>query len=311
MTPLIIAPVAPYDLALSVRAMRSFAVEQGWEQAQYATAIRIADKPTLLEMRQIGRKPPLVEVRSNRQGHAKDVKRAAEIIICADLDLLPYYRVAHGDPVLGPIVKELRGLKPMRPASLFEMFVIAITEQQISTTASYHIRRRLIERFGEPVDGVWVFPTEDRLSEATIAELMQCGLSHRKAEYVRGLAGRVAGGQLDLEQLQTMSDEEARTLLLEERGLGPWSVDYILVRGMGRPDSVPAGDLGIRSIVGRYLGSGARLTAQGVMRKLAPFKPYRGLAAFYLLAHAWLSLGKRRNLAMSNHSTVQLSKQHG
>lgn len=289
MAPLIIAPLSPYDFELSVRVVRSFASDQEWEQVMYSTAIRVAGKPTLLEMRQVSRKPPLVEVRANRQVNVEDVKRAAERLICADLDLHPYYRVAHSHPVLGPIVMELHGLKPMRPASLFEMLVIAITEQQISMTASYHIRQRLVERFGEPVDDLWVFPTEEQLSRATIAELTKCGLSHRKAEYVKGLAERVSNGQLDLERLQTMPDEEVRALLLEERGLGPWSVDYILVRGMTRPDRVPADDLGIRTIVGRYLGTGARLTAQGVIRKLAPFKPYRGLAAFYLLAHARLS----------------------
>lgn len=309
MTPLIIEPLSPYDFELSVRVVRSFASEQQWEPEVYTTAIRVADKPMLLKMRQVSRKPPLIEVRSNRQSSSKELKRTAERLICAELDLHPYYRVTRSHPVLGPIVKALHGLKPIRPASLFEMFVIAITEQQISMTASYHIRQRLVERFGEPVDDLWVFPTAEQLSRATIAELVKCGLSHRKAEYVKGLAERVASGELDLERLQTMPDEEVRALLLEERGLGPWSVDYILVRGMTRPDSVPVDDLGIRTIVGRYLGTGARLTAQGVIRKLAPFKPYRGLAAFYLLAHARLS--HVRTFSHLHRGKEQVSQQGG
>jgi DNA-3-methyladenine glycosylase II len=106
---------------------------------------------------------------------------------------------------------------------------------------------------------------------------------------VKGVAYKVANGQLDLDRLEAMSDEDVRSLLLQVRGLGPWSVDYFLVRGLSRPDRVPADDLGIRSIVGRYLGRGQRLSPQGTMRKLSPFKSYRGLAAFYLLAYERLS----------------------
>ncbi len=118
---------------------------------------------------------------------------------------------------------------------------------------------------------------------------MICGLSQRKAEYVKGLADKVANGLLNVNQLETMSDEDVRSLLLQQRGLGPWSAEYFLVRGLSRPDRVPANDLGIRSVVGRYLGRGQRLSATGTMRKLSPFKPYRGLAAFYLLAYERLS----------------------
>jgi DNA-3-methyladenine glycosylase II len=118
---------------------------------------------------------------------------------------------------------------------------------------------------------------------------MTSGLSQRKAEYVKGVAQRVANGMLDLDQLEAMSDEDVRSVLLQVRGLGPWSAEYFLVRGLSRPDRVPAEDLGIRSTVGRYLGREQRLSPQGTTRKLSSFKPYRGLAAFYLLAYERLS----------------------
>jgi DNA-3-methyladenine glycosylase II len=127
------------------------------------------------------------------------------------------------------------------------------------------------------------------LGESSIAELMACGLSRRKAEYVGGVAYAVAGGHLDLGRLEAMPDDDVRALLLQIRGLGPWSAEYFLVRGLSRPDRVPADDLGLRSVVGRYLGRGHRLSPQGTLRKLAAFKPFRGLAAFYLLAYARLS----------------------
>jgi DNA-3-methyladenine glycosylase II len=278
MTVLVISSVGPHDFELCLRAARSFSPD-------------LFQDLSVLEMRQIRRKPPTLEIRTPLPNSAPEVKRLARWIIFADLDLRPFYRIAASHPILGTITKELHGLKPMRPASLFEMLVIAITEQQISMAAAYRIRTRIIERYGERVNGLWVFPTPQRLSEGSVAELMTCGLSQRKAEYVKGVAYEVANGLLDLGRLEQMSDDDVRYLLLQIRGLGPWSAEYFLVRGLSRPDRVPADDLGVRSVVGRYLGRGQRLSPQGTLRKLSAFKPYRGLAAFYLLAYARRNVG--------------------
>lgn len=289
MTVLSITPLAPYDFELSLQVTRSFAPEPHDSPTRFSIAVRMGQRPVVLQMHQTQRRPPVVAVHTSQRTSAPAVRQIAEWLLCAELDLQPFYRIAHPHPVMGPIVAQLHGLKPMRPGSLFEMVVIAVTEQQISMTAAYHIRRRLVEHYGERVDGQWAFPTAGQLCGTTIAELMGCGLSQRKAEYVLRLAQRVADGELELDRLPTLPDEEVRVRLLQERGLGPWSAEYILIRGLSRPDRVPADDLGIRTIVGRYLGTGGRVTAQGVMRKLAPFKPYRGLAAFYLLAYWRLS----------------------
>jgi DNA-3-methyladenine glycosylase II len=289
MTILSISSVGPHDFELCLRIARSFSPDLFQDFSVLRTAVRIQDNPTVLELRQVRRDPPSLEISTDLTDSKSEVKRIAKWIVFADLDLRPFYRITASHSVLGPITQGLSGLKPMRPASLFEMLVTAITEQQISLAAAYRIRTRIIERYGDPVDGLWAFPTPRRLGEGSVAQLMTCGLSQRKAEYVKELAYRVANRLLDLDQLEKMSDEDVRSLLLQERGLGPWSADYFLVRGLSRRDRVPAGDLGVRSVVGRYLGRGQRLSPQGAMRKLSSFKPYRGLAAFYLLAYERLS----------------------
>ena len=289
MTLLSISSVGPHDFELCLRIAGSFSPDPFGDFTVLRSAVRIRGNPTVLELRQVRRDPPTLQISTDLPDSTSEVKRIAKWIVFADLDLRPFYRIAASHSVLGPITRELHGLKPMRPASLFEMLVVAITEQQISLAAAYRIRTRIVERYGDPVNGLWAFPTPKRLSESPVAHLMTCGLSQRKAEYIKRLAHRVASGLLDLDRLETMSDENVRSLLLQERGLGPWSADYILVRGLSRPDRAPADDLGVRSVVGRYLGRGARLSPQGTMRKLSPFKPYRGLAAFYLLAFEHLS----------------------
>jgi DNA-3-methyladenine glycosylase II len=186
---------------------------------------------------------------------------------------------------MAEVVRALHGLKPLPPATLFEMAVIAITEQQLSLAAAFRIRSRLIRRFGKPLGDLWVFPSPERLAAASLAELGKCGLSLRKAEYVKDLGRRVAKSGLDFETLREETDERIRDTILSHRGFGEWSVQYILGRGFGRLHSLPSADTGLRRVVGHYFGGGHRLTAEELEDALAPFKPCRGLAAFYLAVH--------------------------
>lgn len=189
---------------------------------------------------------------------------------------------------MGPVAKSLHGLKPLRPASLFEMVVIAITEQQLSLTAAFHIRSRLVARFGTPYAGLWIFPAPETLAETPLEDLMNCGLSRRKAEYIKSLAQRVADGNFDLDALAQKNDADAYVDLVKQRGLGPWSAQYILARGLGRHDCLPSDDVNLRRVVGRYFSRGLNLTPSQLEQALLPFAPFRGLAAFYLSVAARL-----------------------
>jgi DNA-3-methyladenine glycosylase II len=281
-------PKGPYDFALSRRAAASFSPDAAPESDEFRMPVRIGNTLLLLTLRQKSMNPPIIEGRITAKGNVGEAKAIAGRVISAETDLKPFYRAVRTHPVLGPITRRLQGLKPLRPASLFDMFVIAITEQQISLTAAYHIRSRLVERMGESVAGLRAFPSATALAKTPLATLTACGLSHRKAEYIRGLARKVATRELDLNSLEAMPDVDAYKLLIEQRGIGPWAAEYILVRGMGRVDRVPAVDLGVRTVAANYLARGRRLSPLGVKRKLGPFSPYRGLAVFYLLADARL-----------------------
>jgi DNA-3-methyladenine glycosylase II len=203
----------------------------------------------------------------------------------AELDLRPFYALVAAHPVMADVVRTLHGLKPLRPATLLEMAVITITEQQLSLAAAFHIRSRLVRHFGKPLGDLWVFPSPERLAAASLGELGKCGLSLRKAEYVKDLGRRIAESGLDFETLWEETDERIRDTILSHRGFGEWSVQYILGRGFGRTDSLPSADTGLRRVVGHYFGGGHRLTAGELEDVLAPFKPFRGLAAFYLAVH--------------------------
>jgi DNA-3-methyladenine glycosylase II len=284
----------PFDLSLSLRAMRSFGrtvaetamVRSGAtpDDLVLRLGVRVAHVPTLLEIRQAGLSPAVVRAEARPAPASRAALRTlAARIVNADLDLTPFYERAAGHPVFGPLTRSLHGLKGFRPASLFDMLVTAVIEQQISLIAARHIRARLVARFGAEVEGEPVFPAPQTIAAATLEDLTACGLSRRKAEYAAGVAASIVDGALDLDALETAPDGQVRERIVALRGFGPWSADYVLVRGLARPDAVPYDDLGIRSVVGVLLGDGIRPSAEETAALLAPLAPYRGLAAFYLL----------------------------
>lgn len=273
----------PFDLSLSLRAASRFT--GGVAPDKLRIVARVGVRPVILEVSQKRKDPPLLWAASS-SGAGREVRSIAAYVLQTDLDLSPFYEVALRDRRLGPVVRELWGLRPLRPASLFEMLITAITEQQISMRVAEVMRHRLTSRFGGAVDGAPVFPDAGSLKDATLDSLVGCGLSRRKAEYVRGISKMVSSGELDLEALKRLPDDEAFRVLTGVRGVGPWTADYVLVRGMGRLDRVPVEDLGIGRAVGKYLGEGRRVEDPGeVLPLLRPFAPYRGLAAYYLLVH--------------------------
>jgi len=293
MSQVLFRPAGPFDLALCLRVAHRFAPDPAGNSSVLRSAVRIQGTPTVLEIHQVQRDPPILKAHTSRSVSGQEMKGIAGRMIFAEVDLRSFYRHVTAHPILGPITKALRGLHPMRPATLFEMLVIAITEQQISLAAAHRIQAKFLHRFGDPVEDLWAFPTPERIAASSILHLTACGLSRKKASYIRELAQKVERGLLDLTCLETLPDEEVRTLLLQQRGLGPWSAEYALVRGLGRPDRIPLEDLGVRRVVGQYLGRGQRLSPLGVTRKLHPFAPYRGLAAFYLLAYDRLLRSKK------------------
>jgi len=281
-TPILINVVEPYDFAISLKAIRSFqpAVQQA--EPRFRLAASLGKKPAVVEVT-TDDKNRLVAT-SRPPSDSQQLGALVEWVLFTDLDLKPFYRLLSHMPKLTWLTKKLYGLKPSRPASLFEMAVTAITEQQISLAAAYKIRSRVIQRFGEPVEDMWVFPEPQSLAVASLEDLRACGLSRQKSEYIRGLAAKVAAGDLDLEGLKNVDTDQARETIMNIKGFGRWSADYILIRGLARPDCVPVDDLGIRTVLGRYLADGARPSAEETATLLEPFRPFRGLMAFYLLA---------------------------
>ena len=205
-----------------------------------------------------------------------------------------FYRRARKHPFFRPLVKALYGVKPLRPSTVFEMAVIALSEQQLSLNAAIRIRSRLIRALGKKmlVEGkeYHAFPTPQALARRTAKDLRKLSLSIRKAEYLIDLARKVALEGFDLEGLRDRSNEEVISALTSLRGFGQWSAEYLLARGLGRTGVVAGADLGIQNLVGKYLGPGRRVTEKELRKILEQWGPHKRWVVFYLFCASRLGL---------------------
>jgi DNA-3-methyladenine glycosylase II len=189
------------------------------------------------------------------------------------------------DPVLGalvgahgPLDKEER--RRGRPDDAYGSLVRAIAGQQLSVKAARTIYERLCALYGDRT------PTPAELIATDPDELRAVGLSRAKAAYLRDLAERVEDGDLDLERLPELPDDEVSEQLIAIKGLGRWTVDMFLMFHLGRPDVLPVGDLGIRRAVQIAYGLGELPAPAELTRIAQPWAPHRTLACLYL----WASL---------------------
>jgi DNA-3-methyladenine glycosylase II len=211
-----------------------------------------------------------------------------------DAPLQGFYNRARKHPVFRFILKNLYGVKPLRPSTLFEMAVIAISEQQLSYLVAVKMRSRLVEALGKKMvfEGkeYRAFPTPEPLAECTVNDLRALSFSTRKAEYIIDLSSKVASGGFDIEALRDRPNEEIMDALISLRGFGRWSAEYFLARGLGRSEVVAGDDLGVQTLVGKYLGSGHRVTEKECRKIMEEWGPYKRWVVFYLFLASRLGL---------------------
>jgi DNA-3-methyladenine glycosylase II len=167
-----------------------------------------------------------------------------------------------------------------RPQDAYGALLRAIVGQQLSVAAARTIYGRFTHLFGGRT------PSPEDLLEVDVDALRGVGLSRAKANYVRSLAEHVISGELELERLDELSDEEVATEVTAVKGLGQWTADMFLIFHLGRPDVLPVGDLGVRRAVERLYGLEALPSAAELEALGGRWRPYRSLASLYL----WESL---------------------
>jgi DNA-3-methyladenine glycosylase II len=193
-----------------------------------------------------------------------------------------YEHLRNADPVMARLLDE-NGVPDDRPprTDVYAALVRAIVGQQLSTRAARAIYDRLLARFdGHP-------PTPQQILDDDPDELrVAAGLSHAKVRYLRSLAEHVASGELQIDRLNELSDEEAIAELVAINGIGEWTAHIFLMFTLQRPDVLAVGDLGIRRAVERAYELPALPTPAELTKIAEPWRPYRTAACVVL----WTSL---------------------
>lgn len=206
-------------------------------------------------------------------------------------DLQRCYRIFKDDPVMAPLLGRCRGLRMIRTPDLYEALLIAVVNQQVSVAAAESIRRRMNAALGDRMvsNGMTYtgYPSPRRLLAARPTTLRTLGLSRQKARYVQEIAERAAAGALAAALFDPLDDEGAVAKLMEIPGVGRWTAEIVLMRGLGRADVFPAGDLGLIVAVQRVLRRQTRPTEDEVRALAEHWKGWRSYGALYL----WRSLG--------------------
>lgn len=284
---------APFRLDLTAWALRrreKNAVDR-WDGRRYTRVIAVGSRPVRLTVTaETGEAEPVLTV-SLHPGAGDRTREETRLLVTKILglavDLQPFYVLARDNELLRPLVEQFSGVRPPRFPSVFEALVNSIACQQVTLDLGILLLNRLSERFGPVVNDHGTvqhgFPAPADLAEATEETLRQLGFSHQKARAIRELAADVVADRLDLAGLDGMTNREAVDYLSTIRGIGRWSAEYVLLRGLGRLDTFPGDDVGAQNNLQRLFHLVDKPNYEQIRDLTSPWHPYEGLVYFHLL----------------------------
>lgn len=279
--------MTPFRLDLTVWALRrrSQNAVDLWNDATYSRVLAVGDQPVLISVTQ---QKTTLDVTVSGEALSPVVKRAAiisiERLLGIKVDLSDFYKFASRQPRLKELAERFRGFKPPRFASVFEAVVNGITCQQLSLTVGIIFLNRLAERCGLSFgDGMYAFPRPEDVVDLKESDLRLLGYSGSKARSLIELAGAIVEDQLDLTELEQLDNQECVERLVTLRGVGRWTAEYVLLRGLGRTNVFPGDDVGARNNLERWLHLRKKLDYVRVQQVLHKWKDHAGLIFLHLL----------------------------
>ena len=293
----LLRPVGPYDFDLSYSFYwRSrFEMVDRFADVCFARPILFDDVPVLIKI-SCGKGCLIDSLRVQwfSPGEVRDRQRLRDLLtrmFCLNFDLNRFYQ-RRLDPVMRRLVRRLVGLRPILTPDVFEAAAWAIIGQQVNLEFAYRVKSRLVETVNRTfeIDGetYHLFPTAADIAALDLETLRSLQFSTRKAEYLLDFSRMVASGKIDLESLGSLDYDTACEKLISIRGLGPWSANYILLRGAGHLDAFPIGDSGLNRAVKTLYCLDRKPETKHLLQLGDRWRPYRSLATCYL----WKSLSE-------------------
>ena len=287
-------PAVPFRLDLTAWALRRRAenIIDRWDGSTYRRVLIAQEQPVEVEVFQTGPPDtPLLSITVTGTKLSSDTKTlvisALTRMLGINADLSEFYRLAERQPKLYALARHFRGVKPPRFPTVFEALVNAMACQQLSLTVGILLLNRLTAAFGlsGPEQGslVHAFPDPENLARLGTEALRPLGFSRQKARAIVELASAIAEKRLDLDELESLDNEAASERLRKLRGVGRWSAEYVLLRGLGRLHVFPGDDVGARNRLQHWLNLAEPIDYEGVRHFIAPWRAFGGFIYFHLL----------------------------
>jgi 3-methyladenine DNA glycosylase/8-oxoguanine DNA glycosylase len=267
-----VVPRPPYSLALSAR-LRSDATRY-FRDGVLTVTLEAAGRPAVARVRQQPDGTLAVRIEGERPAEALERLR---FVLAADDDHTPFLEGFAADPLLGEAVRRLRGLRPLRTATVTHALLKAVCGQLIQAKTARLLEARLLRRAATPHGELRLPPTRVTFGRLSPAELARDGLVARKANALVRLSR-----EWDVERLHGVDTAVAAARIERERGLGPWSAGMICLYGLGRFERGLVGDLGLIKLCAALLGR--RAEPEDTRALLEPYGEWGGLASVYFLS---------------------------
>ncbi len=291
-----IRPLAPFRLDLAVWALRRRPNNtiDIWDGEGYSRVVVFGKRPVKISVRQDGtmERPVLsVTVRSGKKIAGIDLRKRVssllELMFGLRVDLSGFYAMAESDRDLRPLVRRYTGLRPPRFPTVFEALVNAFSCQQISLDVGIILLNRLADRYGSAFtdddNEMKAFPGPDDLRGLSSVDLRPLGFSRQKGAAITGLASAVLNNDFDPDTLVRRNNEQAMRNLLGIKGVGRWSAEYVLLRGLGRLDIFPGDDVGAQKNLQSFFHLEERPHYEEIRKITRRWHPYAGLIYFHFL----------------------------
>lgn len=212
-----------------------------------------------------------------------------------DRELQPFYQLLSEHSLLPFMSREFFGLRLMGIPDLFEALCWCIIGQQINLAFAHRLKRKLVENYGTSINyysrPYYFFPEPELLAGLNVRDLKALQFSRQKAEYVIGIAKEFAEGSLSKASLRNrVNRSQMLKRLIEIRGVGEWTANYVLMKSLKRMDCIPYGDSGLNNALSSILGLDKKPTRTEVETFFEPFAGWES----YLVIYLWRTLSSSR-----------------
>ena len=295
--------ISPFRLDLTAWALRRRPENEvdRWDGMTYKRVLLIHGQPAEISVSQNrSRETPRVLVNVTCSTISRDIEAEVAKLVTRmfglQINLKPFYRMAARDPKLRELMEKYRGLKPVRFPTVFETLANAFACQQFTMAAGLQLLNRLAKKgtvaFKTETGTMFGFPEPEDLLRLSPHTFRKLGFSRQKTRAFHDLSHGILTRRFDLQMLTDSTNEEAMKFLLGLRGVGRWTAEYVLLRGLGRLDVFPGDDVGAQNRLAKWLHRSRPMSYARVRRALNRWQPYAGFIYFHMLMESLTAAGR-------------------